>query len=448
MNINNLRIGQRLAIGFGVVIALLVLLAGLSYTRLASLNAEMGALIHLRYANTVSANAIKADVNEATRGMLSVLVMSDPDQVRKELDNARRKSANASAAVANLAHTTDDAEAARILASLGTIQAKFLPAQDAFTKLVLEERKDEAMVKFMFSLRPQQTKYFEQLDKFIAYQNAAMTAAGDAAATLTRRTQLLVLGLAGCRCRHFARRGLAGNAQHRAAAAPRRQSCAPRRRWRSHQRDPRGHPRRDRANVERPAPHERQPAAHRGRRARQHRGDGVQLEPDCQREYRSVGAHRTASRLARPDGRFDARTHRYGPAKRGQRTPGERPGRASIDGGRARRRRGGASGRHHGLDHGVLAAHRRHHRRHRFDRLPDEYPGPECGGGSGARRRAGARLCRRRGRGAQPGATLGWRRQGNQGADRRLQRQGARRAACWSSRPAPPCARWSTACAA
>ena len=200
MNINNLRIGQRLAIGFGVVIALLVLLAGLSYTRLASLNAEMDALIHLRYANTVSANAIKDDVNAATRGMLSVLVMSDPDQVRKELDNARAKSAHASAAVANLAGTTSDPAAAAVLAGLATIQTRFLPAQAAFTELVLEERKDEAMVKFMFSLRPQQTRYFEQLDKFIAHQNAAMTAAGDAAATLTRRTQLLVLGLAAVAC--------------------------------------------------------------------------------------------------------------------------------------------------------------------------------------------------------------------------------------------------------
>ena len=196
MNINNLRIGQRLAIGFGIVISLLVLLAGLSYTRLASLNSEMGALIHLRYANTVSANAIKADVNEATRGMLSVLVMSDPDQVRKELENAAKKSANASAAVAALVDTTLEPEGARILATLSAIQAKFLPAEEAFSKLVLEDRKDEAMVKFMFSLRPQQTKYFAQLDRFIAYQNAAMTAAGDAAATVTRRTQLLVLALA------------------------------------------------------------------------------------------------------------------------------------------------------------------------------------------------------------------------------------------------------------
>ena len=196
MNINNLRIGQRLAIGFGIVISLLVLLAGLSYARMASLNAEMAHLLKVRYANTVSANAIKSDVNEATRGMLSVLVMADPEQVKKELENAGRKSAGASAAVARLVQGTRDAEGAQILAAIAQVQAKFLPAQDAFGKLVLEERKDEAMVKFMFSLRPQQAKYFEQLDQYIAYQNAAMTQAGEAAAALTRRTQLLVLALA------------------------------------------------------------------------------------------------------------------------------------------------------------------------------------------------------------------------------------------------------------
>jgi methyl-accepting chemotaxis protein len=196
VNINNLRIGQRLAIGFGVVISLLVLLAGLSYTRLASLDHEMGALIHLRYANTVSANAIKADVNEATRGMLSVLVMSDPAQIRKELENAARKSVNASATVAALAGTTSEAEGARILAALSAIQAKFLPGEEAFAKLVRDDRKDEAMATFMYVLRPQQTSYFEQLDRFIAYQNAAMTAAADAAAAVTRRTQLLVFILA------------------------------------------------------------------------------------------------------------------------------------------------------------------------------------------------------------------------------------------------------------
>ncbi len=38
--------------------------------------------------------------------MLSVLVMTDPDQMRKELENAAKKSTNASAAVAHLARST------------------------------------------------------------------------------------------------------------------------------------------------------------------------------------------------------------------------------------------------------------------------------------------------------------------------------------------------------
>jgi len=196
VNINNLRIGQRLAIGFGIVISLLVALAGLSYTRLAALDEEMRTLIEVRYAHTVQANAIKADVNEATRGMLGVLVMSDPDQIRKELENASQKSVAAGEAVAALIESTHDAEGRQLLLALGAIQNKFLPAQEAFSKLVAADRKDEAMVKFMFALRPQQAKYFEQLDRFIAYQNAAMTAAGAATAAANRRTELLILALA------------------------------------------------------------------------------------------------------------------------------------------------------------------------------------------------------------------------------------------------------------
>jgi methyl-accepting chemotaxis protein len=188
-------IGQRLAIGFGVVIALLVLLAGMSYMRIASLNKEMDTLVKVRYANTVAANRVKEDVSEATRSMLNVLIMTDPDQIRKELANTEALGASATAQVAELAKSTGDAEAAGILKALAAIQDKFLPAQTAFIKLVNEDRKDEAMMKFMFSLRPQQTRYFEQLDRFVARQNAAMHQAGADTTAVTARTQMLILAL-------------------------------------------------------------------------------------------------------------------------------------------------------------------------------------------------------------------------------------------------------------
>ncbi|MES2150059.1 MAG: methyl-accepting chemotaxis protein [Pseudomonadota bacterium] len=188
-------IGQRLAVGFGVVIALLVMLAGLSYLRISSLNQEVANMVKTRYPKTVVANGIKADVSEATRSMLNVLIMTDPGQVKKELDNIAARNASATAAITELAKNTDDARGQDILKALATIRDKFIPSQAAFVALINEDKKDDAMVKFMFSLRPQQTKYFEQLDKFVAFQHEVMLQAGEEASALSTRTQFLILVL-------------------------------------------------------------------------------------------------------------------------------------------------------------------------------------------------------------------------------------------------------------
>src|SRR5262249_36548169 len=92
MNFKKLRIGHRLALGFGVVIALLIMLASLAYIRIMSLSHEVNMMVKDRYPKTVTANKIKADLNEITRSMLNVLVMSDGDQIKKELVNIDEKS--------------------------------------------------------------------------------------------------------------------------------------------------------------------------------------------------------------------------------------------------------------------------------------------------------------------------------------------------------------------
>lgn len=196
MNIRNMGIGQRLAIGFGVVIALLMMLAALSYTRIGGLNEEVTTMVKERYPKTVLANDIKADVNEVTRSMLNVLIMSDPDQVKAELVNMEKKNASATAAIDTLTKETTDPRGQEILKAIAAIRAKFIPGQAAFIALINEDKKENAMVKFMFSMRPQQAKYFDQLDKFTAYQNEIMVQAGDAATAVSKRTQLMILLLA------------------------------------------------------------------------------------------------------------------------------------------------------------------------------------------------------------------------------------------------------------
>jgi methyl-accepting chemotaxis protein len=190
--IKNISIGQRLALGFGVVICLLLLLAGLSYLRISSLNQEVATMVDARYPKTVAANGIKADVNDATRSMLNVLIMTDPTQIAKELATIESANAAATKALAELSKSTTDAEGQKILKEIEVIRKRFIPGQKTFVGLINEDKKDDAMVKFMFSLRPQQGKYFEQLDKFVAFQNAEMVKAGKDAAAVTARTQLFI----------------------------------------------------------------------------------------------------------------------------------------------------------------------------------------------------------------------------------------------------------------
>ena len=194
--IKNLSIGQRLALGFGFLIFLLLTLAGLSYLGISSLNKEVGTMVDSRYPKTVAANGIKADVSEATRSMLNVLIMTDPSQIQKELANIQASNAKATKALAELTKTATDPKAQEILKAIEAIRGKFIPGQATFITLINEDKKDDAMVKFMFSLRPQQNKYFEQLDKFVAYQNAEMDSAGQGASALTKRTQLWIMLLA------------------------------------------------------------------------------------------------------------------------------------------------------------------------------------------------------------------------------------------------------------
>lgn len=196
MNIRNMGIGQRLAVGFGVVIALLIMLAALSYLRIGTLNQEVTTMVKSRYPKTVLANAIKADVNEATRSMLNALIMTDPDQIKPELAILEAKNASAAAALAELEKGTTDPRGQEILKAIAAIRAKFIPGQKEFIDLINEDKKDSAMIKFMYTVRPQQAKYFEQLDKFTAYQNEVMVEAGDAATAVSHRTQLLILALA------------------------------------------------------------------------------------------------------------------------------------------------------------------------------------------------------------------------------------------------------------
>jgi methyl-accepting chemotaxis protein len=196
MQIKNIRIGQRLTLGFGIVIALLILLAGLSYSRIGGLNGEISLIVNDRYPKTVIANTIKSHISEVSRSMLNVLIMTDADQIKKELSNINDESRANNEALENLTKIITDEKGQTHLKEIIAIRDKILPIQTKFVNLVNEDRKDEAMMKFMFSIRPVQSKYFIALDEFLKHQNSQMEQAGNDSSLVATQTGTLILLLA------------------------------------------------------------------------------------------------------------------------------------------------------------------------------------------------------------------------------------------------------------
>lgn len=83
--LTHLRIGQRLHLAFGVVTAGFLAMAAVSYWQIDQLSAVVTSLVKLSYRQSQLADRSRMEMGEASRGMLSTLIMTDPDQVRAEL---------------------------------------------------------------------------------------------------------------------------------------------------------------------------------------------------------------------------------------------------------------------------------------------------------------------------------------------------------------------------
>ena len=83
---SGMSLGKRLTLSFTVIIAFMASLTIFSSVRSAGLHNEIGLIVNDRYPKTNIANRVKAHINEIFRGMLGILVMANPKQIKAELD--------------------------------------------------------------------------------------------------------------------------------------------------------------------------------------------------------------------------------------------------------------------------------------------------------------------------------------------------------------------------
>ena len=191
----NLKIGQRLALSFGSVVAVLVILATIAFFRIDHLDQAITLTNEDRYPKTVHAHVIKDELNETARYMRNTLLMTDPAEIRRELDGIGESSRVITHALNELEKTIQSEEGRKYMEALVDARGKFAPLKDRFVALMSDGLKEEAHALLFTELRPAQLAYMVGLEKLVDYQGQLMTQSGDEAHRMADQAKELVAAL-------------------------------------------------------------------------------------------------------------------------------------------------------------------------------------------------------------------------------------------------------------
>jgi methyl-accepting chemotaxis protein len=197
MKIADMKIGHRLALGFGLVIALMLALTIVGVTQINDVNRSIEKIELDFYPKTVMANAIKDDLNQSARSLRNLLLTISSHEVRDELANIARATQSTDKTFARLETAAHAPEGKQLINDARLARARYAIAQDVFIKMVQKGQLDAARDVQLPQLAPHQRAYLASLDKLVEYHDRLMDRASkDAEQASTKAVQVMAALLA------------------------------------------------------------------------------------------------------------------------------------------------------------------------------------------------------------------------------------------------------------
>ncbi len=195
--LKNLKVGARLAMGFALMIILLVVIAVISILRLNELNSAVNVLVYDRFAKVSQVNEGINNVNLIARALRNIVLWGD-NVKEKDAEETRILAARDATTkiIDELTLTIHSDEGKRLLSNLNVVRQTYMAGQNTIMAL-LKKGGDEAVAQateiLLTSYRTQQADYMSAWDALLAYQ--AKYAASDAQKAQLSTNQAIIIVL-------------------------------------------------------------------------------------------------------------------------------------------------------------------------------------------------------------------------------------------------------------
>ncbi|RZI96236.1 MAG: HAMP domain-containing protein, partial [Rubrivivax sp.] len=193
--LTQLRIGQRLAVSFGLLILLLIAIGIFGASNANRLAKDLDRTANSSLVKIAAANGLESQVNIISRAVRDLLLLDTAGAIKKQkkaivdaLEEAEKQLASLDGAVSG------DSEKAAV-SDVRQHKTKFLAALEKFQKIQTDGTPDEARESLITDLRPAQTALQEGLKKLVDMQFDAGKALATSGGELARSSVMLTIVL-------------------------------------------------------------------------------------------------------------------------------------------------------------------------------------------------------------------------------------------------------------
>ncbi|ELX13428.1 methyl-accepting chemotaxis protein [Janthinobacterium sp. HH01] len=199
MAIANMKVGTRLSLGFGLVLALLLSVALLGVYNMSTIHAKLDSIVSLNVARGDLVQEMSESVHIVARVTRTVVLLTDQAAIRNELAKLQAARANYNKAAEALSRLPATARGLEIRARIAAAGQEARPLTDKVVAMAQANQDAEATDVLMKQAGPATQRWQDVMDEYAALQkenNQADTAAATAAYQSARVLMLALSGLA------------------------------------------------------------------------------------------------------------------------------------------------------------------------------------------------------------------------------------------------------------